>query len=151
MEQPPDLSHYRLWTLIGIADRMIDDAVDAGVATAGFGDLRRSHGVVFEMLDPAGSRITDLARRARMTKQGMGQLVADLEALGYVERRPDPADGRAKLVALTARGRAAVAAGVAALTDLETRWAWHLGKGRARELHAALADVCAAFGREHIR
>ena len=151
MGQPPDLSDHSLSTLIGIADRVIADAVDAGLAAGGFGDLRRSHGVVFEMIDPAGSRVTDMARRARMTKQGMGQLVADLEVLGYLERCPDPADRRAKLVALTARGRAAVAAGLAALTDLEASWAGRLGERRAGELRAALVEVCAAFGREHIR
>ena len=151
MEKPPDLSDQSLSMLIGIADRVIADAVDVGLATGGFGDLGRAHGVVFEMIDPEGSRITDMARRARMTKQGMGQLVADLEALGYLERRPDPADRRAKLVVLTAKGRAAVEAGLAALTELEASWAWHLGERRARELRAALADVCAAFGREHIR
>ena len=151
MGAPPDLSDHSLSTLIGIADRLIADAVDAGLAAGGFGDLRRSHGVVFDMLDPGGSRITDLARRARMTKQGMGQLVAELEGLGYVERRPDPTDRRAKRVALTAKGRAAVAAGLGALAELEVRWAGRLGARRTRELWAALADICAGFGREHIR
>ena len=151
MAEPPDLSDHSVSTLIGIADRVIADAVDAALAAAGFGDLRRSHGPVFEMLDPAGSRITDLARRARMTRQGMGQLVADLEALGYVERRPDPTDARAKRVALTAKGRDAVAAAAAALAALEAGWAEHLGEERARAFRAALADVCRAFGREHIR
>lgn len=150
MDQP-DLSDHGLSILIGIADRVIADAVDGGLAAGGFGDLRRSQGVVFEMIDPAGSRITDMARRARMTKQGMGQLVAGLEALGYVERRSDPADQRAKLVALTARGQAAVAAGLTALTDLEASWAQRLGERRARDLRAALVDICTAFGREHIR
>ncbi len=151
MGEPPDLSDHSLSTLIGIADRVVADAVDVGLAAGGFGDLRRSHGVVFEMLDPQGSRITDLARRARMTKQGMGQLVTELEELGYLERRPDPADGRAKRAVLTAKGQAAVAAGLAALSDLETRWAEHIGERRARELRATLVDICAAFGREHIR
>ena len=151
MGEPPDLSDHSLSTLIGIADRITADAVDVGLAAGGFADLRRSHGVVFEMLDPEGSRITDMARRARITKQGMGQLVAELEEMGYVERRPDPADRRAKRVVLTAKGQAAVEAGLAALSDLEARWAGHVGERRARELRATLADICAAFGREHIR
>ena len=151
MGELPDLSDHSLSTLIGIADRITADAVDVGLAAGGFSDLRRSHGVVFEMLDPEGSRITDMARRARITKQGMGQLVAELEEMGYVERRPDPADGRAKRVVLSAKGQAAVEAGLAALSDLEARWAEHIGEQRARELYATLVDICAAFGREHIR
>ena len=149
--EEPDLTDHTVSTLIGIADRIIADAVDVGLAAGGFDELRRAHGVVFEMIDPEGSRVTDMARRARMTKQGMGQLVADLEALGYLERRPDPTDGRAKLVALSAKGQAAVAAGLAALSNLETGWAELLGERRAQELSSALVDVCAAFGREHIR
>lgn len=151
MGERPDLSDHSLSMLIGIAARVIADAVDVGLAAGGFGDLRRSHGLVFEMIDPEGSRITDMARRARITKQGMGQLVTELEELGYLERCPDPTDRRAKRVVMTAKGRAAVAAGLSALEDLEARWVGHIGEGRARELRAALEDICAAFGREHIR
>jgi DNA-binding MarR family transcriptional regulator len=151
MARSPDVRDHSLSTLIGIADRVIADTVDGALAAAGFSDLRRAHGPVFEMLDAEGSRITDLARRARMTKQGMGQLVSDLESLGYVERRPDPVDGRAKLVALTAKGEAAVAAAVSALGALEESWVEHIGAQRAAVLHAALSDVCGTFGREHIR
>lgn len=151
MNEHHQLHGHSVSTLVGIADRVIIDAVDRSLVAAGFSDLRRSHGTVFEMLDPGGSRITDLARRARMTKQGMGQLVADLEALGYVERRPDPADGRAKIVVLTAKGEAAVAVAVAGLDALEARWTARLGGQRAEEFRAALADICLAFGQEHIR
>lgn len=68
--------------------------------------LQPSHQVIFASLGPEGARLTDLAARAAMTKQAMGQLVDDLEAQGYLERVPDPADGRAKIVRLTRRGQA---------------------------------------------
>lgn len=71
---------------------------------AGYGDLRISHLVVFQHIDPAGSRLTELAAKAQMTKPSMGYLVEYLEAAGYVERLPDPSDGRARLVHLTERG-----------------------------------------------
>lgn len=67
--------------------------------------LQPSHQVIFASLGPDGARLTDLAERAAMTKQAMGQLIDDLERLGYVERVPDPADGRAKIVRLTRAGR----------------------------------------------
>jgi DNA-binding MarR family transcriptional regulator len=120
-------------------------------ASPGFHDVRRHHDVVFESLDNRGLRITEMAARARITKQAMGELVTYLERHGYVARSPDPADGRAKLVRLTDRGRAVVGAAGTALSRLEARWAEHLGEETARALHASLADLCQEFGREHVR
>ena len=70
----------------------------------GHTDLLPSHQVVFANVGRNGSRLTVLAHQAGMTKQAMGQIVDDLEKLGYVERRPDPEDGRAKLVRFTPAG-----------------------------------------------
>jgi DNA-binding MarR family transcriptional regulator len=136
--------------LISVLNRVVDDAVMAALATE-HPDVRRAHGVVFEMLDPAGSRVADLARRARMSRQAMGELVDDLERLGYVERRPDPSDRRAKLVVLTPKGEAAMATGIAAVLALEARWAARLGDDMARLLREALVSLSLEFGREHIR
>lgn len=61
---------------------------------------------LFRNLDLAGTRLTDLAARARMTKQSMRELVDRAEALGLVERRPDPSDRRAKTVLFTDAGLA---------------------------------------------
>src|SRR5918997_2558089 len=108
-----ELADHNLGVLISVLNRVVDDAVMA-VLAAEHPDVRRAHGPVFEMLDPGGSRVADLARRARMSRQAMGELVDDLERLGYVERRPDPRDGRAKLVMLTEKGEAAAAQGIAA-------------------------------------
>lgn len=71
---------------------------------AGYDDLRTSHLVVFQHIDPEGSRVTELAAKAQMAKPSMSYLVEYLEAAGYLERVPDPSDGRARLVQLTARG-----------------------------------------------
>jgi DNA-binding MarR family transcriptional regulator len=103
------------------------------------------------MLDPGGSRVADLARRARMSRQAMGELVDDLERLGYVERRPDASDGRAKLVVLTRKGESAAEQGIAAVVDLEARWATCLGADAARLFREALVKLSLAFGHEHIR
>lgn len=55
-------------------------------------------------LDEEGTRLTELARRAAMTKQSMSELVDQVERTGLIEKRPDPTDGRAKLVCFTAAG-----------------------------------------------
>jgi MarR family transcriptional regulator, temperature-dependent positive regulator of motility len=70
----------------------------------GHTELLPSHQVVFAGLGRTGTRLTVLAQNAGMTKQAMGQIVDDLEQLGYVERTPDPGDGRAKIVRFTPAG-----------------------------------------------
>src|SRR5882757_4671384 len=77
---------------------------------AGMTDQGRSDGFVLRTLGAAPATITALADRLEISKQGAGQIVDDMERRGYVERRPDPTDGRARLLHLSERGRAALAA-----------------------------------------
>src|SRR4051812_8696955 len=70
---------------------------------AGYAEIRPTHGCVFRFVRDDGMRLTELAGLAGMTKQSVGELVDDLVDLGYVERIPDPADRRAKLICLTER------------------------------------------------
>jgi DNA-binding MarR family transcriptional regulator len=74
------------------------------LAVAGFDDIRPAHTAVFQHIKEDGSRLSELAQRAQLTKQSMGYLVDYLEERGYVERRPDAADRRASLIFLTERG-----------------------------------------------
>lgn len=150
MADANELSDHNLGVLISILNRVVDDAVMTALA-ADFGDVRRSHGTVFEMLDAGETHVAELARRAHMTRQAMGELVEDLEHLGYVARQPDPHDGRARLVVLTEKGEAAMGHGIVAVTDLEARWAAHLGEPEARAFREALVRLSLGFGREHIR
>ena len=106
----------------------------AGLEAAGFGDVRPAHFTVFQHLPPEGLRLTALAEAALMTKQSMGYLVDDLEALGYVERAPDPADRRAKLVRLTARGRQVDDTVRAVIHEIEADWSDSLGKENYQQL-----------------
>src|ERR1700684_881439 len=78
---------------------------------AGFDDWTLAQCRVFQRIAPDGSRLTDLADQAQMTKQSTGVLVDQLERLGYVRRAPDPADGRARLIVIEQRGRRAVEGG----------------------------------------
>jgi DNA-binding MarR family transcriptional regulator len=66
--------------------------------------LEPSFSSVIVNLDIDGSRLTTLAERAEMSKQAMGKLVDQLEAVGYVTRAPDPKDGRAKIVCFSKAG-----------------------------------------------
>ena len=111
------------------------------VAAAGFSDIRIAHTAVFQHVLDAGSRITELAERAQLTKPTVVYLVNDLEAMGYAERVPDPGDGRAKLVRLTERGRAAREAGRAAVVEIETEWGAALGEERIAELRELLLEL----------
>src|SRR3954447_19224393 len=67
------------------------------LAAKGFDDLHPRHGAVLAYIEAAGVRATELARLSGQHKQVVGTVIDELEALGYVERRPDPADRRAKL------------------------------------------------------
>jgi len=115
--------------------------VSAGLAEAGFDDLRPAHTAVFQHIEADGSRLTDLAERAQMTKQSMGYLVDYLEERGYLERRRDETDRRATLICLTDRGWGQVRAALAIIAGIEEEWAARLGKRRMRELRDALVEL----------
>jgi len=139
-----DLDHTTQLPLIRLLDVAFDDfsgELAKRVEAAGFTDIRPGHGCVFGTIDPQGSRLTDLAQRANMTKQSVGEATSDLEQRGYVERVPDPDDGRAKIIRLTERGREARAIGRRFIDDIEREWAERYGEERVaalREAHEAI-------------
>ncbi len=91
-----------------------------------------------------GLRLGELAERAGMTAQSMGELVDDLEGLGYVERRPDPTDRRAKRVHLTGKGRLTRSAAAKAATRMEAELRKLLGSADYRQLRQVLLRIVAA-------
>jgi len=108
---------------------------------AGYGDLRISHLVVFQHIDPAGSRLTELAAKAQMTKPSMAYLVEYLEAAGYVERLPDPSDGRARLVHLADRGWNQVEDALDIIADMEAELAAAMRPGEFPTLRRLLTSL----------
>lgn len=114
------------------------DVLLARLAQRGHDAVRQPHAAVFEFLDDDGTRVSVLAERARITKQSMAELVAHLEVHGYVARTPDPADGRAKLVMATGRGREVYAIARATVTELEARLTQELGERDVAKLRALL-------------
>ena len=108
---------------------------------AGYDDLRIAHLVVFQHIDPEGSRITDLAAKAQMAKPSMAYLVEHLEAVGYLERYRDPTDGRARLVRLTARGWQQVEDALDIIAGMEAELASALRPERMASLRRLLTAL----------
>ena len=119
----------------------LNDLVLARLAERGYGDVRAAHGAVFQYLDETGTTVSVLAERAQITKQAMAELVHYLEARGYVLRKPDPDDRRAKLVLPTDRGRQIVAIAQDLVSQLEDRIAAVLGAERVAALRADLDTI----------
>ena len=137
----------RVVTLIALfretARLMVEELVER-LHAAGYGDHTAAHHPVFENIDPEGTRLTVLATRAGMTHQSMGELVQILERRGYLERRPDPSDGRATLVLLTRRGRQSVRRAIAEIAEIEAAWIERFRRaGLDVDLHALLEAALA--------
>ena len=124
--------------------RLYDTIVFSRFA-AGHPEFRRSHVQLMPHLDLEGTRITVLAERAGVSKQAIAQVVNDMEAAGHVERRPDPTDGRAKVVVLTAQGRAAVVQGLGALAALRHELAEEVGPDELAQLQSLLEKLLPAL------
>jgi DNA-binding MarR family transcriptional regulator len=136
MVEPP-LSRLLLETQRALGSDLLE-----GLSERGYSDVRPGHAALFMTIDRrTGTRLTELARRAHITKQGMMQLVDDLESRGYVRRVPDPEDGRAKIVKLTARGRKYVAEARREMTALESRIRRQLGLRRYQTVRTALQEL----------
>ncbi|WP_309112825.1 MarR family transcriptional regulator [Saccharothrix sp.] len=123
----------------------VQEQLYARLAEQGFDDLHPRHGVVLAYLDPAGIRATEIAELSGRHKQVIGTVVDELEALGYVQRRPDPADRRAKLIHPTERGLAQMRAADAVMAAIERRYARRLGgtgyAGFKRDLAALIGSA----------
>ena len=127
-------------SMLGQAYSLLGFQIVEGVVGAGY-PHKPKHSAVFAQISPDGSRLTELARKANMTAQSMGELVDELVELGYVVRRPDPEDGRAKLIVLTKRGRDAVAAGQQTIEGIEEQLNEILGERGHQELRLLLSKL----------
>lgn len=110
---------------------------------AGYTDISPSHGWIFYNTEEDGSRITDLAVKAKITKQSMSVLVAQLENGGYVKKTPDPNDKRAWLLVLTAKGKKVKSAGQQINYAFEEEWKKKLGEKDYHQFRQLLMKLCA--------
>lgn len=124
-----------------IVQRSMEDRVIADLAAAGFDDVTVAQGRVMARVSAKGTRLTDLAEKARITKQTASFLVDQLEKAGYVRRVPDPADARARLVIFADRGLAALEVARRTEVAVQQEWTNHLGKRTTARLHQILTQL----------
>jgi DNA-binding MarR family transcriptional regulator len=142
--QDGGMSDQGLSRLLLEAFRVLDTEVEAALEDRGSSGLSPGHASGLLLIDRGGTRLTDLAGRAGITKQAMMQVIDDLEGRGFVRRQPDANDARAKVVKLTARGLRERAEARKAITAVETRARRALGARRYEALRDALEVLTAA-------
>ena len=127
--------------LLMIPAQEITRRVSAALLLQGFTDYRPTYQMVFQWCRPEGSRLTELAERAGITKQSMGEIIDALEQRGYVERIPDPTDGRAILIRRTQRGWQVNRVAREVVEQIQQEWAQTLGEERFRHLLEILRQL----------
>ena len=130
-----------LIALVHRANRALQADMVREARAAGYVHTKPAHNAVFGTLSSGGDRSADLAARAGITRQSMGEVVRDLVRLGVVEMRPDPADGRAKLVTYTEQGMAQVQKGIDHIIEFEERMVAELGAEGYEQLRTGLEKV----------
>jgi DNA-binding MarR family transcriptional regulator len=134
-----------LGVLLGLAFQQFVIELNEDLAERGYDDLGRSDGYVFRALDAEPLTTSALAERLGVSKQGAGQLVDDMTRRGYLQSRPDPNDGRARLLELSTRGRRALAAARDFHRRYETRMARRHGRARVDSLRALLTEMAPTY------
>jgi DNA-binding MarR family transcriptional regulator len=123
--------------LMFIAFRSSENRILEAIREAGF-DITLAQARIFARVGPDGTRLTDLAEQAQVTKQTATHFVDELERAGYVERTPDPTDGRARLVRFSRRGQKIIAVARAEEEAITAEWTRHIGQRRMKELRETL-------------
>ena len=137
----PDGEHQNLALLCFYPSRAMEARLLATVTAEGFDDLTLAQARLAARIGPHGTRLTDLAEQALVTKQTAGHLVDQLQRAGYVRRVPDPTDARARLVQIAGRGQALVAIARRVEAEVEAEWTAHLGEEATAQLRAALTRL----------
>jgi DNA-binding MarR family transcriptional regulator len=136
-----DRQEPNLGILLFVAYRALEQRAHDAVVAAGITDITLAQARIAARIGPQGTRVSDLADQARVTKQSAAFLVDQLEAAGYVERLPDRTDRRARLVRLTARADRVVKIANAEVERVLAEWADHVGAVRLRRVHETLLDL----------
>jgi DNA-binding MarR family transcriptional regulator len=146
-DAPAALGRDDLGFLLAKATQRWNELLAERFDAAGYGDIRPSYGsVLLPLFEEDGLRMGQLARRARLSKQTMTEMVRHLERDGLVERRADPSDGRASLIFLTARSRAFEPIAARTLGELDRCVRQRLDDEQVEELKAALRELVSLGG-----
>ncbi len=127
-----------------MAFRLLIDELHAELGRQGHPDIRPMHGFVMQAIGPHGTTAVELGRTLGVTKQAAGKTIETLERIGYVQRAPDPADTRRKLVRLTPYGLDALNRSARIFDDLRANWAAELGEDRLQALESDLRKMTPA-------
>jgi len=117
------------------------EGIQEGLVRRGFDDVRPAHGFAFARISEGDATTGDVAEHLGITKQASGQLVDYLVDHGYVMRRPDERDARARLLLLTERGRACTTAAEDSAAETVEGWKSRLGPPGFAQLQAALSAI----------
>lgn len=120
--------------------RHLEDRVRRRLAELGY-DVTPAQGRVFARIGPHGTRLSDLAAQAQITKPTAGFIVDQLEKAGLVERVPDTTDKRARLVVITSKGRETLPLAAEEVAAVEAEWTAHVGERRMVELRRTLTRL----------
>jgi DNA-binding MarR family transcriptional regulator len=135
------------WTpLPALLDDLAGDtfaAFHTRMKEAGYTSIRQGHGCVFRFIHEGGSRLTELAESSGLSKQAVGEVVDDLERLGYVERAQDPQDGRAKVIRLTEQGAEAHRTALEVFAEIERGYEERYGAERVAMMRELLEEIAA--------
>jgi DNA-binding MarR family transcriptional regulator len=133
--------------LLGLLLRLLNqhwgNHVHEALQNAGFEGIGAANANVIPFVPDEGIQVSELAKRARVRKQSMAQSVEQLEKLGYLERRPDPGDRRARLVFLTERGKGVRPVAVKAGREVERQWAKLTSPEQIEDLRGSLQTLLA--------
>jgi DNA-binding MarR family transcriptional regulator len=143
----PRLGQKPFIALVDRANRALQADMVATLHRAGHPEVKPAHNTVFGTLQREGSRAAEMASRAGITRQSMGEVIREMVELGILEMRPDPADRRAKLVTYSDHGLEVARHGYEHLQDLEERFAGEFGEHEYDVARDVLARVALLLDR----
>jgi DNA-binding MarR family transcriptional regulator len=142
----PPTNRLHIGQLLTQLTRLFQTELFDHLVAAGLEDARVPHTHVTAYIKADGSRLTELAAQARMTLPAMSELVDDLQRLGIVERRPDPSDGRAKLICLTDTGWQAMGTARRVIAEIEAHYAQLVGAEQFEAAAQTLDELLSGLG-----
>ncbi len=141
ISDPETVGSLPMGALLRFALDAMRRAIYEGVIAVGFDDLRPAHVTLFRWPGPEGRRPTEIADYMGLSKQAVNDLLRDLEDRGYLERRPDPTDDRARIIRLTPRGEQLRQAAVGMQGQTEMQWAHAIGPERYHQFREMLGQL----------